>query len=147
MVRAKPLPTWPPCSGSPATTRPPPLTCGWPQALHRDLDDRYKQAWTRTELGVLQRLTGDNPAAEASQQQALEQWRDIADHSGQARSLNELGLVQQLTGDYPAAETSHLHALTLYRDLGRRQEQAEVLNSLGELSSRCTDGQAAREPP
>ena len=54
-------------------------------ALNRDLGDHYKQAWTLTELGVLQRLAGDYPAAETSHQQALEQWRDITDRSGQAR--------------------------------------------------------------
>ena len=64
-----------------------------------------------TELGVLQRLTGDYPAAAASHQQALELFRDLGDRAGQAHALNELGLVQQLTGDYPAAAASHQQAL------------------------------------
>ena len=87
---------------------------------------------SRSELGVLQRLTGDYLAAAASTQQALKQYRDLGDRSGQAHALNQLGLVQQLTGDYPAAAASHQQALRLYRDLGQRHEQAEALNSLGE---------------
>ena len=101
------------------------------EELNRGLGDRYKQAWTRSELAMLQRLTGDYAAAEASNRQAWEQWRSLGDRSGQARALNELGLIQQLTGDYPAAEASHQQALTLFRDLGQRREQVEVLNSLG----------------
>ena len=66
----------------------------------------------------MQRLTGDYPAAAASQQQALELFRDLGDRLGQASALNELGIVQQLTGDYPAAAASHQQALELFRDLG-----------------------------
>src|SRR5207253_10037218 len=81
-------------------------------------------------------LTGDHPAAAASQQQALALFGDLGEPMGQAYALNDLGLVQQETGDYPAAAASHQQALALFEDLGNLLGQAEALNRLGELSLR-----------
>src|SRR5262249_13939267 len=46
-------------------------------------------------------LTGDYPAAAASQQQALALCRDLGNLEGQAEALSCLGVVQQESGDYP----------------------------------------------
>ena len=86
--------------------------------LFRDLGDRHGQAWA-LDLGAVQRLTGDYPAAAASLTQALQLSRDLGDRHGQAWALDDLGVVQQLTGDYPAATASLTQALQLFRDLGR----------------------------
>ena len=72
----------------------------------------------------MQQLTGDYPAAAASQQQALALFRDLGDLHGQADALNCLGVVQQETGDYPAAAASQQQALALFRDLGDLLGQA-----------------------
>ena len=76
----------------------------------RAAGDRQGQAWALNQLGIAQELTGDYPAAAASQTEALRLFRDIGNQRGQAWALNELGLVQWVTGDYPAAAASHTEA-------------------------------------
>jgi tetratricopeptide (TPR) repeat protein len=111
----------------------------------RSFSDRSGEADALIHLGVVQRLTGDYPAATASQQQALALCRDLGNRQGQAEALNCLGVVQQEEGDYPAAAASQHQALALFRDLGNRLGQAEALNGLGELSSRTFATSQARE--
>ena len=50
--------------------------------MFRDLGDRHGQAMAIHNLGGMQRLTGDYPAAAASQQQALGMFRDLGDRYG-----------------------------------------------------------------
>ena len=68
--------------------------------------------------GLVQQLSGDYPAAAASQREALALSRDLGDLHGQAYALNCLAVVQQETGDYPAATASQQQALALFSDLG-----------------------------
>ena len=83
---------------------------------------------------MVQQLTGDYPAAAASQGEALRLFRDIGDRRGQAWALMDLGMDQQLTGDYPAAAGHQGEALRLFRDIrdiGDRQGQAWGLQPAG----------------
>ena len=105
--------------------------------------DRAGQAGALNELGILQRATGDHPAAAASRPQALELYRGLGDRLGQASALDNLGRVQYETGDYPAAAASHQQALALYRDLGHRVGQALAINNLGIVQSLTADYPAA----
>ena len=91
----------------------------------------------------MQQLTGDYPAAAASQQQALALFRDLGNLYGQAYALNCLGVVQQETGDYPAAAASQQQALALFGDLGNLLGQAEALNYLGVVQQETGDYPAA----
>lgn len=91
--------------------------------LCRDLGERGAQGRALIDLGTVQRLTGDYPAATSSQQQALELFRDLGDRYGQILALIGLGTVQRLRSDYPAAATSQQRALELSRDLGVRDGQ------------------------
>ena len=70
--------------------------------LFRDLGDRRGQAWALNEMGMLQQLTGQYPAASASQNEALQLFREIGDRQGQAWALLQLAVVQRLTGDQQA---------------------------------------------
>ena len=70
------------------------------------------------ELGLLQQLTSDYPAATATLAEAIGLFRDLGDLPGQAYALNHLGLVQVDLADYPAAAASHRQALELARDAG-----------------------------
>ena len=96
-------------------------------AAARTAGDRMGQAWALNQLGIAQELTGDYPAAAASQTEALRLFRDIGNQRGQAWALNELGLVQWLTGDYPAAAASQTEALLLFCDIGNQLGQAWAL--------------------
>ena len=112
-------------------------------AAARTAGDRQGQACALTQLGMVQELTGDYPAATASLTQALELFRDLGDRRGQACALNQLGVVQWLTGDYPAAAASLAQALQLFRDLGDRRGQAWALHDLGVVQQRTGDYPAA----
>ena len=104
-------------------------------ATARQAGDRAGQADALNELGILQRATGDHPAAAASLTQALELYRGLGDWLGQASTLDNLGRVQFDTGEYPVAAASHQHALALYRDLEHRAGQAQALTNLGAVQA------------
>jgi tetratricopeptide (TPR) repeat protein len=112
-------------------------------AAARTACDRHGQAWTLNQLGLVQWLTGDYPAATASLTQALQLFRDLGDQRGQPWTLDGLGVVQQLTGDCPAAAASLTQALQLARDLGDRRGQAWSLRDLGVVQQRTGDCPAA----
>jgi tetratricopeptide (TPR) repeat protein/transcriptional regulator with XRE-family HTH domain len=111
-------------------------------AAQRDRD-RRSEADTLIQLGFLQSLTGDYPAAATALARALELHRDLHDRLGQADALTELGFLHSLTGDYPAAAASHLQALAVARDLGDRLGQATTLNGLGKVQRLTGDYTAA----
>jgi tetratricopeptide (TPR) repeat protein/transcriptional regulator with XRE-family HTH domain len=108
-------------------------------AAARQVGDQGGQAGALNELGSLQRVTADYPAAATSHRQALELYRGLGDRLGQASALDHLGLVQRVTGDFPAAAASHQQALALYRDLGHRVGQALAMNNLGTVHMRAGD--------
>ncbi len=112
-------------------------------AAARTAGDLQGQAWTLNQLGTVQELTGEYPAAAASQVQALQLFRDLSDRRGQACALNQLSTVQRLTGDYAAATASLTQALQLFRDLGDRHGQAWALQQLGMVARRTGDYPAA----
>ena len=112
-------------------------------AAARTVGDRHGKAWASNQLGIVQELTGDYPAAAASLTYALEQFRVLGDRHGQARALNQLGIVKWLTADYPAAASSLTQALQLYRDLGDRRGQGSALNQLGIVQRRTGNYPAA----
>jgi tetratricopeptide (TPR) repeat protein len=112
-------------------------------AAARTAGDRPGQAWAIHDLGVVQRWTGDYPAATASLTQALHLSRDLGDRRGQAWALHDLGVMQQQTGDCPAATASLTQALQLFRDLGDRRGQAWALNHLGVVQQQTGDCPAA----
>ena len=97
----------------------------------RRLGDRLGQANALHDLGDVQRLTDDYPAAAQTQERALRIYRKLGSRLGQANALHDLGVVQSITGDYPAAAQTQERALRIYRDLGSRLGQANVLRELG----------------
>ena len=105
--------------------------------------DGAGRAGALNELGLLQRATGDFPAAGASHRQSLELYRSLGERLGQASALDNLGRVQYVTGDYPAAAASHEQALEFYRDLGHRAGQALAMNNLGIVQVSTGDYPAA----
>ena len=109
----------------------------------RTTGDRPGQAWAIHDLGVVQRWTGDYPAATASLTQALHLSRDLGDRRDQAWALRDLGVVQRWTGDYPAATANLTQALQLFRDLGDRQGQAWAIHDLGVMQQLSRDYPAA----
>ena len=112
-------------------------------AAARTVGDRQGQAWILHQLGTVQELTGEYPAAAADQTQALQLFRHLGDRHGQACALNQLGTVQRIAGEYPAATASLSQALQLFRDLGDRRGQAWALTQLGMVQQLTGDHPAA----
>ena len=109
----------------------------------REAGDRPGQAGVLDELGLLQQLTSDYPAATATLAEAIGLFQDLGDLPGQAYALNHLGLVQVDMADYPAAAASHRQALALARDAGDQLAEAVSLIDLGLVQQMTGDYQAA----
>ena len=109
----------------------------------RQAGDRPGQAGALTQLGIVQWLTGDYPAATASLTRALGLYRDLGDRPGQASALTQLGVVHELTGDHAAAAASHQTAVAAARQAGDRPGQASALIQLGMVQRVTGDYPAA----
>jgi tetratricopeptide (TPR) repeat protein len=77
----------------------------------RHTSDRIAEAGALTDLGGMQQLTENYPAAVTSFTRALELYRDLDSRLGEAGALDGLGAVQYLTTDYRAATASLTRAL------------------------------------
>ena len=97
-----------------------------------------------TNLGIVQRLTGDYVAAAATLARALEVCGSADDQHGQAKALVALGIVQRLTVSYPTATTTLMQALELHNKVGDRLGQADALSELGCVQRLTRNYQAAR---
>lgn len=124
----------------------------WDQALAlhhaalraaRDAGSQLAEARALTDLGDMQFLTDDYPAAEASLTCALEVHQGVGDRLGEAQTLIRLGAVRRATGDSPAAAASLTRALGLYQSLADRLGEADALTSLGALQRAAGDSPAA----
>jgi tetratricopeptide (TPR) repeat protein/transcriptional regulator with XRE-family HTH domain len=111
----------------------------------RHLGDRLGQANALHDLGDVQYLTGDYPAAAQSLEQALGIYCDLGDRLGQANALGDLGNVRGATGEYPAAAQMLEQALGIYRDLGDLLGQAAALRNLGVVRRATGDYPAAAQ--
>jgi tetratricopeptide (TPR) repeat protein len=112
-------------------------------AAARQAGDRLGEADTLTELGIVQRETGDYPAAAASLARALALYGDAADLPGQAHALGQLGFLHVLTGDYQDAVAGQQQALALARRAGDRLAEGGVLNHLAFMQHLTGDYPAA----
>jgi tetratricopeptide (TPR) repeat protein/transcriptional regulator with XRE-family HTH domain len=102
------------------------------------------QAEALTNLGIVQRLTGDYVAAAGTLAKALESCSTAGDQHGLAKALVPLGIVQRLTVSYSTATTTLTRALELYDRVGDRLGQADALSELGCVQRLTGDYPAAR---
>ena len=109
----------------------------------RRAGDRPGEAGTLDELGLLQQLTADYPAATMTLAQAVELYSELGDKPGQAYALNHLGLVHQDTGDYQAAAACHQEAIALARDANDPLAEAVSVTDLGQVQQLTGDHVAA----
>jgi tetratricopeptide (TPR) repeat protein/transcriptional regulator with XRE-family HTH domain len=109
----------------------------------RQAGDRAAEAGALTDLGDMQGMTEDYPAAVASLTQARDRYRDLGERLGEASALSHLGYAQYVSDDYPAATDSLSQALALYRRLADRPGEASVLSDLGAVQSLTDDYPAA----
>ena len=109
----------------------------------RQAGDRLGEADALAELGILQRETGDYPAAAASLARAVALYGEAGEPSGQAYALNRLGFLRVVTGNYRAAAASHEQALALARSARDRRAEGAALLNLGLVQHLTGDYPAA----
>jgi tetratricopeptide (TPR) repeat protein/transcriptional regulator with XRE-family HTH domain len=100
-------------------------------AAARRTGDLLGEAGALTDLGDLQRLVGDYPAAITSLTAAREIYHSTGNKLGEAGALTELSVAHRLTGQYPAAIASLTVALALYRDAASQLGEIVALTELG----------------
>jgi tetratricopeptide (TPR) repeat protein/transcriptional regulator with XRE-family HTH domain len=102
------------------------------------------QAEVLTNLGIVQRLTGDYVAAADTLARALESCANAGDQHGQAKALVALGIVQRLTVSYATSSATLTRALELHERVGDRLGQADALSELGCVQRLAGNYPAAR---
>jgi tetratricopeptide (TPR) repeat protein len=125
----------------------------WPQAiiLHtaaaqsaEALGDQPGQASALYNLGDIQCMSSNYPAAADALEQALGISRSLGDRVGEANALSGLGIVrQQSGGGLPAAAGLLEQALAIFTGAGDRVGEANALSSLGAMRRLAGDYPAA----
>ena len=95
------------------------------------LGDRLGQANALHDLGVVQRVTDDYPAAAQALDQALDIFRDLGSRHGEAGVLNGRGTLHRVSGDLAQAEGCHQQALQLGHAIASPWNEAHALAGLG----------------
>jgi tetratricopeptide (TPR) repeat protein/transcriptional regulator with XRE-family HTH domain len=101
-----------------------------------------------TNLGIVQRLTGDYVAAIGTLERALEACRAAGDQHGEARALVALGIVERLTVSHQMATTTLRRALELHAGAADQLGHADALSELGcvqRLTGNFPDARASHE--
>jgi len=109
----------------------------------RGASDHLAEARARTDLGDIQRLAGNYPAAIDNLSRAIELYGSLGDHGGEANALNELAAAHYLSDNHQAAAAELNRALQLYRHLGDQLGEAHTLNHLGAMQQSMADYPAA----
>jgi tetratricopeptide (TPR) repeat protein/transcriptional regulator with XRE-family HTH domain len=99
----------------------------------RQVIDRRMEAAALTNMGQIQILLADYPAAAASLADALRLCHEASDRHGEARALTELSVLHRVTRDFPTAIRAATRALALCRDIGDRPGEAGALIELGAM--------------
>lgn len=109
---------------------------------------RRGEAEALTNLGIVQRLTGEYVAAIGTLERALEACRAVDDQHDEARALVALGIVERLTVSHQMAITTLRRALELHAGAVDQLGQADALSELGcvqRLAGDFPDARASHE--
>jgi tetratricopeptide (TPR) repeat protein len=102
------------------------------------LGNKLAEAGAMTELGLVQRQTGDYRGSAEALGGALDIYRDLRNEQGQVNALNGIGLARYGTADYQGAAQAHEAALRIAHSIGDRRGQASSFIGLG--GTRCQTG-------
>jgi len=112
-------------------------------AAARQESDLLGEAAALANIGDIQYLLCDYPAATANLMTALDIFRGLRNQLGEANSLSTLGLIQLQTGDQASASATHDQALRIYRALGDPLGEAIALSELGHVQYLASDNTKA----
>lgn len=114
-------------------------------AYFRSVNDRYREALTLKEIGLIRVLAGEYRKGVEAYLPALELFTALGDRSGKASTENNLAGVFDLLGDVQPAMEHFRSALDGYRADRQRRPEANVLNNIGKLYANMGDSQKAIE--
>jgi CHAT domain-containing protein/Tfp pilus assembly protein PilF len=114
-------------------------------AYFRSVNDRYREALTLKEIGLVRVLAGEYRKAVEAYLPALDLFTALGDRSGEASTENNLAAVFDLLGDVHAAMEHFRSALDGYRAGGQHTMEANVLNNIGKLYGDLGDWRNAVE--
>jgi tetratricopeptide (TPR) repeat protein len=110
----------------------------------RCLSDRLCQAGGLNDLGAVQGLAGDYPAATKALEHALGIYLEIGNRGGEVKALNERGTLHRVTGELAPAEECHQHALEMARAIASSWDEAHALAGLGRCAMAAGDAAQAQ---
>jgi tetratricopeptide (TPR) repeat protein len=100
-------------------------------AIHRDLGDRYNQAWDLHDLGSTSSALGRFDETIGYFQQVLAIHLEMGDRRGEAWALGYLGCAHYCLGRFDEATDCFQGALPLAREVGHRYGEGLALRGLG----------------
>jgi len=112
-------------------------------AYFQSASDRYREALTLNEIGLLRAISGDYRGALEPYRAALDLFSALGDRPRMASAENNLGGALDRLGDFQAAMDHLQRALAGYRAVGQRTPEANVLNNIGALYTAMGEWQKA----
>ena len=99
----------------------------------QSLGDRYWEATTLTNIGLVHDNLGEKEKALEFYNRALPLAREVKDITGEARILNNIAVFYESQGNNQKALDFYNQALTLERAAGDRDSEAGTLNGIGNV--------------
>jgi CHAT domain-containing protein/predicted negative regulator of RcsB-dependent stress response len=109
----------------------------------REIGDRYWEATTLTNIGVVHANLDEKQKTLEFYNQALALTREVKDVSGEARILNNLGIVYDSLGEKQKALEFYNQALPIRRAVGDKLSEAHTLIGIGIVYNSLDENQKA----
>jgi tetratricopeptide (TPR) repeat protein len=120
-------------------------------SLWTEIEDVRGQAWALAQIALVDMALGDNDAATAHFDAALDRYEQVDDKRGQANALSNLGRLNEMGGRLDVAADHQSAAITLLEEIGHTRGLANALDNrgvirqrLGRLDDAMADHQRAR---
>ena len=107
--------------------------------------DRYKQAGTYHQLGVVAQELREFAQARDYYQQAPQIWIEFNDRYSQARTYHQLGIVAQELREFAQARDYYQQALQIWIEFNDHYSQASTYHQLGKVAQELREFAQARD--
>lgn len=114
-------------------------------ALWQKVGDKYWEAVTLLNLGIVRNNLSKNDEAKTTLERALLLMREGKDRPGEGKSLVALGNIYKNPGQSDKAINYYAQALAIYQELSDRREQIVTLSSLGNIYESLNQYEKARD--
>jgi CHAT domain-containing protein/tetratricopeptide (TPR) repeat protein len=119
--------------------------CNGALPTFRAVGDRWGEAASLNNIGLIYSSLGEKQKALEHYQQALPVVRALGDRGGEAVTLNNIGMVYDDLGEKQKALEYYQQALPIERSVGDREGEATTLNNIGMVYGHLGENQKALE--